>query len=170
MDYELIRSSRRTLALEITRRGRVLAPRPTPGHPGADRFLLSLPPRLAGDPPPARGGPSGRPSHARRRPGPGPPGQGAGGHPRAGAVLQRPDGPQARQPHHHRRQDPFRLLLVPGAHLLLLASDAVPPEAVDYVVVHELAHLVHQNHGPEFYKLVASVLPDYRQRAALLQF
>ena len=45
-----------------------------------------------------------------------------------------------------------------------------PREAIDYVVVHELAHLVHQNHGPAFYRLVASVLPDYRQREALLRY
>ena len=44
-----------------------------------------------------------------------------------------------------------------------------PPEAIDYVVVHELAHLVHHNHSPAFYALVESVLPDYRARAALLK-
>lgn len=44
-----------------------------------------------------------------------------------------------------------------------------PPEAVDYVVVHELAHIVHKNHGREFYALVASVLPDYKARQKLLR-
>lgn len=44
-----------------------------------------------------------------------------------------------------------------------------PPEAVDYVVVHELAHLRERNHGPRFYALVASVLPDWKARAALLK-
>ena len=44
-----------------------------------------------------------------------------------------------------------------------------PDEAVDYVVVHELAHIVHKNHGREFYALVQSVLPDWRQRQALLR-
>ena len=44
-----------------------------------------------------------------------------------------------------------------------------PDEAVDYVVVHELAHIVHKNHGREFYALVQSVLPDWRQRQALLK-
>ena len=46
---------------------------------------------------------------------------------------------------------------------------AYPEEAIDYVVVHELAHLVHRNHGPEFYALVASILPDHKQRRALLK-
>lgn len=44
-----------------------------------------------------------------------------------------------------------------------------PPEAVDYVVVHELAHIVHKNHGKAFYALVESVLPDYKERRALLK-
>lgn len=44
-----------------------------------------------------------------------------------------------------------------------------PEEAIDYVVVHELAHLVHRNHGPAFHALVESVLPDHRQRRALLK-
>ena len=44
-----------------------------------------------------------------------------------------------------------------------------PPEAIDYVVVHELAHLRHMNHSAAFYALVASVLPDHRERRALLR-
>ncbi len=44
-----------------------------------------------------------------------------------------------------------------------------PPEAVDYVVVHELAHIRHHNHSPAFYALVARYMPDYRERQALLR-
>lgn len=44
-----------------------------------------------------------------------------------------------------------------------------PPEAIDYVVVHELAHIAHHDHSREFYALVASILPDYKERAALLK-
>lgn len=43
-----------------------------------------------------------------------------------------------------------------------------PTEAIDAVVVHELAHLRHRNHGPDFYHLVESTLPDYRQRTKRL--
>ena len=44
-----------------------------------------------------------------------------------------------------------------------------PEEAIEYVVVHELAHMVHRNHGPEFHALVAQILPDHKQRRALLK-
>lgn len=44
-----------------------------------------------------------------------------------------------------------------------------PDEAIDYVVVHELAHRRQMNHSPEFYKIVASVFPDYKYRKALLK-
>lgn len=44
-----------------------------------------------------------------------------------------------------------------------------PDAAIDYVVVHELAHLRHPNHSPAFYDFVARYLPDYRARMALLK-
>ena len=44
-----------------------------------------------------------------------------------------------------------------------------PQEAIDYVIVHELAHIKHKNHGREFYLLVESVLPDWKKRAKLLR-
>ncbi|MBP5236863.1 MAG: DUF45 domain-containing protein [Clostridia bacterium] len=36
-------------------------------------------------------------------------------------------------------------------------------EEIDYVIVHELAHIRHKNHGTEFYSLIESVFPDYRR-------
>ena len=35
---------------------------------------------------------------------------------------------------------------------------------IDYVVIHELAHLVHFNHGARFWQLVASYCPDWKAR------
>ena len=46
---------------------------------------------------------------------------------------------------------------------------AYPPEAVDYVVVHELAHITVKNHSPAFYRVVERYLPDWRQRRELLK-
>ena len=40
----------------------------------------------------------------------------------------------------------------------------VPSALADYVVVHELSHLRHMNHSPRFWAMVASAIPDYRQR------
>lgn len=44
-----------------------------------------------------------------------------------------------------------------------------PEAAVDYVVVHELAHIRHKNHGEAFYALIAAYLPDYKERIRLLK-
>lgn len=44
-----------------------------------------------------------------------------------------------------------------------------PDAAIDYVVVHELAHLYEMNHSPRFYKIVEAVLPDYKERKKLLK-
>ena len=44
-----------------------------------------------------------------------------------------------------------------------------PPEAIDYVVVHELAHIRHHDHSDEFYSLIEKYLPDYKEREKLLR-
>ncbi len=44
-----------------------------------------------------------------------------------------------------------------------------PEAAIDYVVVHELAHIKHKNHGKQFYALVEKYMPDYKQREKLLK-
>ena len=38
-----------------------------------------------------------------------------------------------------------------------------PPEVLDYVVVHELAHRKEMNHSKAFYAIVESIMPDYRK-------
>jgi len=43
------------------------------------------------------------------------------------------------------------------------------PEAIDYVVVHELAYIIYKNHGKDFYKLIEKYLPDYKKREKLLK-
>ncbi len=44
-----------------------------------------------------------------------------------------------------------------------------PPELVDYVVVHELAHIRQKNHSPAFWAVVEGAMPDYPARQAALK-
>jgi predicted metal-dependent hydrolase len=39
-----------------------------------------------------------------------------------------------------------------------------PRRLIDYVVLHELAHLVHADHGNDFWTLLGRALPDYEKR------
>ena len=45
----------------------------------------------------------------------------------------------------------------------------MPEEVRDYVVVHELCHLTHMNHGKEFWAKVASVDPAYKEHIKYLK-
>ena len=45
----------------------------------------------------------------------------------------------------------------------------MPPEVLDYVVVHELAHRKQMNHSPLFWAEVGRVLPDYESRRRWLE-
>ncbi len=44
-----------------------------------------------------------------------------------------------------------------------------PDEAIDYVVIHELAHIKYKNHGKAFYALIERYLPDYKKRIKMLR-
>lgn len=44
-----------------------------------------------------------------------------------------------------------------------------PPEIIDYVVLHELAHTVHHNHSQQFWQLVQSMQPDYAAKRKWLK-
>lgn len=169
MDYELIRSSRRTLALEITREGKVLLRAPyQASQRQIDAFyaahqdwlkthLAKVRARLAAHPEPDA-------ETVRRL--------------RADAQALLPQ----RVAWYARKMGLTpAAVTITGAKTRFGSCSAqgrisfswrlmdYPPEAIDYVVVHELAHLVHRNHSPAFYALVEQVLPDYRTRAALLK-
>ena len=44
-----------------------------------------------------------------------------------------------------------------------------PHQIVDYIVAHELCHLLEHNHGPKYWKLVQSVIPNYRDHREWLK-
>lgn len=45
----------------------------------------------------------------------------------------------------------------------------MPPEILDYVVVHELAHRKELNHSKDFWSVVEQILPDYKERRRWLK-
>lgn len=48
---------------------------------------------------------------------------------------------------------------------LLLA----PQEIMDYVIIHELSHLKHENHSERFWNLVSTAVPEYKERRRWLR-
>lgn len=44
-----------------------------------------------------------------------------------------------------------------------------PPAVLDYVVVHELAHLQQMNHSKQFWAVVEQVMPDYKSHRSWLK-
>ncbi|MBM7704357.1 M48 family metallopeptidase [Metabacillus iocasae] len=39
-----------------------------------------------------------------------------------------------------------------------------PQDVIDYVVVHEMCHMVHLNHDRSFWRLVGKIMPDYKEK------
>lgn len=71
-----------------------------------------------------------------------------------------------------RQLPPFRLKFMtrqwgscsPSGRLTLNPSlVAAPREAIDYVLLHELCHLKHHNHGNAFYTTLKRHLPNWQQ-------
>ena len=169
MDYTLIRSRRRTMALEITRDGRILvrAPQRTP-QAVIDRFVESHADWIA--------------KHAekqRRR---------AANHPpltetEIAALRQRAKEILPGRVAHYAAimgvaptgikitsaKTRFGSCSAKNSLCFSLYLMAYPDAAIDYVVVHELAHIRQKNHSPAFYVEVAKVMPDYKERIKLLK-
>lgn len=45
---------------------------------------------------------------------------------------------------------------------------SLPPRIIDYVIVHELAHMVEPHHKPAFWERVQQAMPDYEERRSWL--
>jgi len=58
-----------------------------------------------------------------------------------------------------------------SAGLLTLNSNLIrtPKSCIEYVVVHELCHLEHKNHGAKFYRLLEQLMPDWPKRKRKLE-
>ena len=166
--YELIRSDRRTLAVEITRDGRVLVRAPRRLSQAAiDGFLSRHEAWIA--------------RHLeKRRSAPLPP------EPTAEEIAALKDRARAALPEKvalwARRMGvtPTGLKITSarkrygscsGKNSLCFSCFLMncPESAIDLVVVHELCHIKVKNHGPAFYALLERYLPDYRERKKLLR-
>ena len=44
-----------------------------------------------------------------------------------------------------------------------------PPKAVDYVIIHELSHILEHNHSDRFWKIVSRTMPDYMEMKNVLK-
>ena len=56
-----------------------------------------------------------------------------------------------------------------GQMTLNLNLIQAPKACIEYVVIHEICHLIHHNHGPEFYKLLDRTMPDWMKRKYKLE-
>ncbi len=169
MDYEVIRSRRRTMALEITRDARILVRAPLRTSEASIRrfvenhrewisaHLARRQEHLAAHPPLSEEEISALRAEARAYL----PGRTDWWAERMGV---RHSGVKITSAHTR-----FGSCSAKNSICYSLYLMQYPPEAVDYVVVHELAHIRHKNHSPAFYAEVARWLPDYRRRQAMLR-
>ncbi|MED4869538.1 MULTISPECIES: M48 family metallopeptidase [Geobacillus] len=56
------------------------------------------------------------------------------------------------------------------SHAILLNFELIkaPKYCIDYVVLHELIHFIHKNHDHQFYSFLSALMPDWKQRKAIL--
>lgn len=45
----------------------------------------------------------------------------------------------------------------------------LPPILIDYIVIHELAHILELNHSTQFWEVVASIMPNYKKHRETLK-
>lgn len=55
-----------------------------------------------------------------------------------------------------------------GRITLNLQLARYPEACIEYVLVHELCHLLHPNHSPAFYAAMTHWLPDWQERRQIL--
>lgn len=44
-----------------------------------------------------------------------------------------------------------------------------PSHVLDYIVVHEMCHLIHLNHSKEYWNLVKTIMPNYEEKKEWLK-
>ena len=164
-DYELIRSRRKTLALEITGEGRVLVRAPNRlAKARIDAFVGAHAAWIARHLAAQR-------ERAAKRPPPPTPAEIEALKERARALL--PEKIASWSARIGVTPTGFRVTSARKRYGSCSAKNSLcfscflmncPEEAVELVVVHELCHIREKNHGPGFYALLEHYLPDWRER------
>ena len=159
MDYQIIRSRRKTIAIQLTPAGEILVRCPKYMHSGEiARFVQSKAPWIE--------------AHLSKLP----PAQ-----PRLTEGELKALAAQAKEDLPRRAAHYAPLIGVNFASLTIRSQKSrwgscsakgnlnfncllmlTPPEVRDYVVVHELCHRIEMNHSPAFWALVEKTLPHYR--------
>lgn len=44
-----------------------------------------------------------------------------------------------------------------------------PTRCIDYVIMHELCHLIYRNHDHQFYTMLSRLMPDWKERKGILE-
>ena len=45
----------------------------------------------------------------------------------------------------------------------------LPHKAIDFVLIHELTHIIEFNHSKEFYKVIQTIMPTYKLQQKILK-
>ncbi len=169
MDYEIVRSRRRTVALEVTREGRVLVRAPLRMPQGEiERFVASHAAWLEKAQAKVAARQAARPPLTEQE---------------TAALRQRAKELLPDRVAHYAAimgvtptsvkitsaRTRFGSCSGKNGICFSLYLMQYPEAAIDYVVVHELAHIRRHDHSPAFYAEVAKVLPDYKERMKLLK-
>lgn len=77
--------------------------------------------------------------------------------------------PEAQELHIRKMKSRWGSYAPSGRLTLNIELIKAPIECIDYVIAHELCHAVYPHHGPKFYRLLQTVMPDYLTRKSKLE-
>ncbi|MCK9224118.1 MAG: M48 family metallopeptidase [Candidatus Muirbacterium halophilum] len=69
------------------------------------------------------------------------------------------------KPQYKIRKMPKRWGSLTKTYIILLNPELIkaPKECIEYVITHEMCHLIHPNHSKEFYKLLTTLIPQWQK-------
>ena len=60
---------------------------------------------------------------------------------------------------------------IPSKRVIMLSRRLIcfSAECINYIIIHELSHLIECNHSPNFYQVVSSIMPEYKIYRTMLR-